>query len=45
MLMIVNMGIHIPGKDGLYIETGPRRLKASNVEISVMRYPPNAGLV
>ena len=26
--LIFNMGIPIPGKDGLYIETGPRILKA-----------------
>ena len=26
--LIFNMGIPIPGKDGLYIETGPRVLEA-----------------
>ena len=31
--LIFNMGIPIPGKDGLYIETGPRVL--TNIEFNL----------
>ena len=30
--LIFNMGIAIPGKDGLYIETGPRSVSTCDVE-------------
>ena len=29
--LIFNMGIHIPGKDGLYIETGPDSIAQQNM--------------
>ena len=34
--LIFNMGIPIPGKDGLYIEMGPRALETSGVNTEAM---------
>ena len=36
--LIFNMGSAIPGKDGLYIETGPRTLSAAGQRLDTHRY-------
>ena len=40
---IFNMGIPMPRKDGLYIETGPRTLFFSHSDFNLYRVVPNSG--
>ena len=42
--LILNMGILIPGKDGLYIETGPRSSRMSSTDLNNTSSAPRAPL-